>query len=125
MAVLLVVDDDARVRHFLVEAVRLLGHTVHQANHAGEAMAILRQSRIDLVLTDLYMPERDGLELLIALKRDFPGTRVIALTGGLAGEALLKAAQMMGADATLSKPVTVTDLQAAVDRVLALPPPDL
>jgi CheY-like chemotaxis protein len=123
MATLLVVDDEASVQGFLAEALRCAGHTVLTASCGRDALQVLRTVPVQLVVTDLYMPEENGFELLRLIRQEFPATRTIGLSGGFASEPLLKVAEIVGADEALSKPLGIAELLSAVNRVLALPPP--
>ena len=81
----------------------------------------------DLVLTELVMPERDGIELLLEIKRAAPRTKVIAMSGGgasLPTEFVLHLASRLGADGTVSKPVDAARLLEAIEKVLSAPAED-
>ncbi|MBX3237925.1 MAG: response regulator [Nitrospiraceae bacterium] len=123
MAALLVIDDEPGVLEFLALVLRQAGHTVVTADNGREAFRILHQSPVDLVLTDIYMPEQDGIELVQRVRSQFPEIKLIAISGGVGGESLLEAAGRLGADAALSKPVTSNDLIKTVAQVLQCPLP--
>jgi CheY-like chemotaxis protein len=112
MIKVLLVDDDADFRSMLQSALQLAGYTVAVARNGREAVAVQRRSRSDVMITDLFMPESDGFEAIEAFRRDFPATRIIAVSGGasLVKTNYLDAAGLMGVDATLQKPFDVEDL---------------
>ena len=86
-----------------------------------EAIAAQHGHPAELVITDIFMPEADGLETIAALRRDAPGLKIIAISsdGGPEGRNYLRAAQSFGAVWTFTKPVRAADLLAAVDQLLS------
>ena len=126
MARILVVDDDAAIRSVMRRCLALDGHDVEEARTGREALKRFRAELMDLVITDLYMPDMDGLEFTRRLLQDFVGTKVIAMSGGAAmsNEALqqpadaLAVARQLGAVAALAKPFSVAELRAVVRQVL-------
>lgn len=124
MVRVLLVDDHDDVRVTLARALRRLGHEVAQASNGAEALRSLRDTPCDLVITDINMPEMDGIELVLAIRSERADLPVIAMSGGglLAKELLLADADALGAVLTLEKPISVADLASAVDRALAASP---
>ena len=120
---ILVVDDQTDVRagyRWLLEAY---GFSVSEAADGTDALRFLRQHPVDLILTDLYMPDMDGLTLLRQL-RDIPSAPpVIAMSGSghLGREAALEAARVLGADAALRKPISG---ELLLSTILSILPPD-
>ena len=86
-----------------------------------QAVKLMRSEAAELVISDVYMPEMDGIEVLARLQHEFPAVRVIIMTGGghLATGNLLDIASTLGARATLAKPIAEAELRAAIARVLA------
>jgi len=117
-ASILVVDDEPAVRGFFQRVLEGAGYQVSAARDGAEALQLAREGRFDLLLTDLVMPEQEGLEIIGILRRERPGLKVVAVSGAFGG-AFLKAAQLLGADATLLKPVPPDRLLAAIQRALA------
>ena len=123
MARILVVDDDGLV---LKSAQRLLtraGHEVWESTSPKTALHILEHVDVDVVVTDVYMPGMNGVELVRRLGKRDRCRRVIAMTGGgvlNTAQELLCQARMAGAESTLEKPFGPGDLVSAVDEVLAL-----
>ena len=97
MASILTIDDNELVRGFLRTVLESAGHSVVEASQGREGFHHLRQSRFDMVLTDIYMPDCDGLEVIMTVRRDFPGIKVLAVTGEAGDKNLLTAARKLGA----------------------------
>lgn len=121
MARILVIDDNPEFRIILETHLSSAGHQVVSAPDGDGGIALLEQhTDIDLVLTDILMPHRDGVEVLRTVKRRWPALPVVALSGGGwigAGE-LLGMAERLGADQVLQKPVTRDMLLSVVDGAL-------
>ena len=121
MARVLVLDDEDEVRTLLMRALRHAGHEALGAEDGLEGLEIVRAEHLDLVVTDLVMPEVDGLEFMHELAHLRPGTPVIAISGGGVWDAqsLLKVAGTLGAVRTLSKPFELDEFLKLVEEVLA------
>ena len=93
-------------------ALELAGYTVREASHGGEALALQRAQPARFLITDIFMPESDGFEAIAAFRREFPQTKIVAISGGgtRAKQDYLAAARLVGADATLQKPFDVSAL---------------
>lgn len=118
MASILVIDDNEPVRGFLRAVLERQGHTVREAGQGRSAVQGLRTSPVDLVLTDIYMPDCDGLEVIMMLRRDFPSIRIVAMSGGSGDRNLLIVARQLGAQEVLEKPINVEDLMRTVTTAL-------
>ena len=119
---ILLIDDDALLRRMLRLTLESLGHTVDEAADGDEGLARFGAEPPDLVLTDLIMPGKEGMETIIELRRDYPDVKVIAMSGGRSGVIeFLKAARLLGAAAILQKPFTTEVLAAAIATALAPP----
>jgi DNA-binding NtrC family response regulator len=114
----LVVDDHEEIRELLREILEDDGYTVVEAGDGRGALAALRVSRIDLVLTDLVMPELEGLGTIREILRLAPGIPVVAMSGA-AGGTYLQAARLMGACETLRKPFSATAILRIAGRWLS------
>ncbi|MCS6853294.1 MAG: response regulator [Elioraea sp.] len=128
MALILLIEDDALVRTAIRRVLEGAGHVVIDAAHGGEALARIEQAEIDLVITDLLMPEVEGIEVLTAARRRHPGLPVLVISGGFpperaaaagVGADYLRMARQLGATRTLAKPFERADLLAAVEDCLA------
>ena len=115
---ILLVDDEAGVRRLLRKVLESAGYTVLEAANGREAMARVRQRPVDLMLTDLVMPEKEGLETIREFRAAFPGVRIVAMSGAFEGR-FLKSAAMMGARATIRKPIAPDQLLRTIERVLS------
>jgi DNA-binding response OmpR family regulator len=106
MAKILLVEDDEQLRTMLKLLLTSFGHEVWEVPNGRRVFDMHQQQRFDLVITDLVMPDKDGLEVIIELRRKNQNARIIAMSGAGpgSGEVYLRAAQGLGADLTLSKP---------------------
>ena len=119
MARILVVDDEPPIRHLIARVLTGAGHEISEAADGAEAASKLKAEPFDLVITDIVMPNLDGLETLMNLARDGEKVPVIAISGIYPDSSLyLKAAKSLGARLTLSKPFRESELVAAVNDVL-------
>ncbi|MBI4873963.1 MAG: response regulator, partial [Acidobacteria bacterium] len=114
---ILVVDDEPGIRHLFEEILRAEGYEVRTAANGIEALKRLKESACDLVITDLVMPEQEGIETIQAIRSDYPEARIIAISGQFEGR-FLQVARMMGAQAALLKPIRSDELLDTVKRVL-------
>ena len=115
---ILVVDDDAQVRLLLSSLLEAEGYNVFQASNGKEAQASCREHVPDLVVTDLVMPEQEGLETIHAICQNWPHLPVIAISGALGG-AYLELAKRLGADAVIRKPFESETILNEVRRLTA------
>jgi DNA-binding response OmpR family regulator len=120
MAKILLVDDDDNFRAMLGRVLGDAGHIVTTAVNGNEALRLVQDNAFDLVITDLIMPEKEGIETIVELRRKIPGLKIIAMSGGgfNAPETYLNLARKLGAAQTLAKPFPGTELLAAVAGVL-------
>ena len=122
---ILVVDDELEVREVIRAILQHAGYHVTCAEHGGEALKAMAVKSFDVVLTDLLMPDKDGVETIRDIRKTQPGLKIIAMSGGghVAKENYLKMAQVFGAHALLPKPFSREDLLKAIEIVLAVPGP--
>ena len=120
MARILIIDDDQMVLNMLRQVLEGAKHTVVEAPNGEVAMRLWREQPADLIVTDILMPEKDGLEVIRELRRECPTVKVIALSGGSRKVHFdaLDVARRFGAVATLEKPFELKELLAAVESVL-------
>jgi CheY-like chemotaxis protein len=114
---ILVVDDEAAVRTLFRQILSGAGFRVTEAADGAQALALLRDRRFDVVITDLVMPDREGIETIGEIRRSYPAVKIIAVSGAFGGQ-FLKTASLLGAHATLSKPVPAAVLIGSVQRLL-------
>ena len=121
MSSILVVDDDQSVLDVMSEMLRLEGHCVEVAENGQEAVDCVAQKFFDLVITDLIMPEKEGLETIADIRRHYSDLPIIAISGGgrLSPNDYLETARFIGANATLAKPFARQELLQTVDSLLA------
>jgi CheY-like chemotaxis protein len=120
MTCVIVVDDDPRLRTMTRILLEEAGHEVVEVADGAAAIGTLRDRGADLVLCDLFMPGFDGLEVIRTLRREFPGVKVIAMSGGGFGGTmdLLAVARHLGAAEILHKPFTQKTVLEAIERTL-------
>jgi len=121
MACIMVIDDQPLVRASLSFVLRRENHVVLEAAGGEEAIALYRDKRPSIVITDIIMPGMDGFGAISELRKFSPCPKIIAVSGGGRSEPqdVLKKAKTLGANATISKPIDVKDLIAAVNELLS------
>jgi CheY-like chemotaxis protein len=122
MAHVLVIDDDVDVRWVIRRAVQADGHTVSEAGDGGEGLKRFAEQTPDLVITDILMPGREGIETIIELRRRRPDLPILAISGGSATterDEVLESADLLGATRVLAKPFALDKLRAVVHGMLA------
>jgi DNA-binding NtrC family response regulator len=117
-ASIVVVDDDAGVRRALRDVLEKDGYQVREAPNGRLAMQEVRRERADILITDIFMPEQEGVETIGAARRAYPDLKIIAISGA-AGAGYLEVARLMGAHATLSKPFLPSQVRETVRTILA------
>ncbi|OSM02050.1 response regulator [Magnetofaba australis] len=122
MASVMIVDDDAAVRALLRQILEDEGHRVSEAGNGREGVDRFSHEPHDIIITDMLMPEKDGVEVIMELREKFSGVKIIAISGG--GRGLdaafnLKVAKDFGAFATLAKPFSRQEVLDAVGQLLA------
>jgi DNA-binding response OmpR family regulator len=120
MAKILLIDDMKGVRRTVSTVLKRAGHDVVEADDGGVGLDLLKSQRFDLVITDMLMPQHDGMEVLLFLEQQSNRPKVLAISGGgsqvSADEAFMLARNK--ADATLAKPFDNSELLAVVDKLL-------
>lgn len=118
MAKILVIDDDDNVRDLIADTLREDGHVVTVACDGKQGMDRFRSDGADLVITDLVMPVREGMEVIIELRKKFPGTRIIAMSGASMRQICLTIAKKLGALRSIDKPFSKNILIDSVNSAL-------
>ena len=120
MASILVIDDDQSIREVLRKVLERVGHTVSEAADGKAALRRFAGDPTDVVISDIYMPEMDGIEFLIRVREAFPEARIIAMSGGgfLDQESVLDAASKLGAVGVLEKPFSPEECLEVVQTAL-------
>jgi DNA-binding NtrC family response regulator len=109
MAVVLIIDDDAQIRNLWADVLSEQGFDVRVAPSGVEGVEIAVSERIDVVVTDILMPDKDGIETLLEIKSTRPDAKVLVVSGGgtLLSSSYTRIAEKLGADASLQKPVEI------------------
>ena len=120
MALLMIVDDDPMIRKMLVTVFKDENYDVIDAPDGKTALRIFRDEDVDVVITDIIMPDVEGIETIRELRKIKPDVKIIAFSGGgtLAPDGYLKLASSMGAQYTFQKPVSIKELSKAVKVLL-------
>jgi DNA-binding NtrC family response regulator len=122
---ILVADDEDSIRSLVQHLLTGEGHRVMIVSNAREACALMKERQFDLVITDVLMPDGDGIDLITELKKVQPSARILAMSGGgryLEGSDYLKLATGLGAHAAIMKPFTWQQLRAAIEEAIASQP---
>lgn len=119
MPSILVIDDEPQAREFIATVLKNENFQVSTASNGKEALALSRQYQFDLVITDLYMPETDGMETIMELRKICPDVKIIAVSGGGMPGDVLSFATALGAEKALAKPFTTEQMISAVNDLLA------
>ncbi len=123
MARILIIDDDAAILKIYRLLLEQADYEVVAAPDGEVGTRLFRAEPFDLVLTDIIMPNKEGIETIRDLTREYPDVKIIAISGGgnaIAGDTCLHLAEMMGAHAALCKPVSRTELLEAVQSALEI-----
>lgn len=117
---ILIIEDEAELREMIKISLLRRKYTVFEAENGKDAITYFKPSMTDLVITDLIMPEEDGLKVIIKLKELKPSLKIIAISGG--GKAgpggYLNLAKALGAHAVFSKPFSINDLIIKIEELL-------
>ncbi len=114
---ILVVDDDDAVLTLLYDILTDAGYEVSAAQDGAKALRVAKTQPFDLLLTDLVMPGRDGIEVIRDIRSEQPNLKIIAISGAFGGN-MLHVAELLGADASLPKPCDHNRLLATVRRLM-------
>lgn len=124
MARILIAEDDEAFRLTLSIALTRMGHAVMAARDGKEAIRFASEEPPDILITDIVMPEKEGLEVISEVRHMHPSVKIIAMSGGGYGNAVgyLKIAHALGAHLVIAKPFSNEDLNARVNELLGPPP---
>lgn len=120
MPVILIIDDDEVITETTKILLQKAGYTTLTAANGAKGLRLCQEHHIDVVITDIIMPEKEGLETIRELRKKFPNVRIIAMSGGgrIDAHNYLSMAAMLGAHRTIAKPFRRHALLAAVEEVL-------
>jgi DNA-binding response OmpR family regulator len=113
---ILIIEDDAQLRRLLKSMLERDGHMTLTAENGNEGVMIAHDTKPDIVITDILMPEKEGLETIVEIRREYPDVKIIAMSGGgtYSDISFLDVAKRLGAQKTLSKPFTPDDLRKTI-----------
>ncbi len=119
---IILIEDERQVLSLIEKILTHAGYSVETATDGDSGLALHRENPADLIITDIIMPEKEGIETIQELRRDDPSARIIAISGGgrIGPESYLQLAKKFGAQATLSKPFKKNALLEAVEEVLGV-----
>jgi PAS domain S-box-containing protein len=117
---ILVIDDESEIRKLFIKKLAGRGYEIIEACDGKEGIKLCHKTRPDLVITDIVMPEKEGIETITELKREFPDIKIIAISGGgrNAPDAYLQLAKNLGVDRTFSKPIDWPELIKTIRELL-------
>ena len=120
MARVLIVEDDELVRSMLKTTLEREGYEVMEASDGEKGIRLMKKNPAHLVITDIIMPDKEGIETIIELKRIFPGIKIVAISGGgrIGPETYLDMAEKFGAMRTFVKPIDRKELLKAVKELI-------
>jgi len=120
MKQILIIDDEPQIRSLLKIMLEREGFDIIVASDGKEGMELFEKNPVDLVITDLIMPEKEGIEIIRALKKGYPDVPIIAMSGGgrNSPDGYLHMAKLLGAQATFEKPIKKEELLIAVKEAL-------
>jgi CheY-like chemotaxis protein len=112
----LVIDDDELVRATIVSILESVGYEVFEAEDGQQGLLLFHRHAVDLVITDILMPSKEGIETIVEIRQRNREVRIVAVSGGgnIGSVSVLHAAQRLGADAVLSKPFSKEELLAKI-----------
>ena len=121
MARILIIEDDSRLREVLTEMLEREGYEVITAGNGKEGLELYNELPVDMVITDILMPEKDGVETISDLKRNFQDVKIIAISGGglVSGADYLESVRsMLNIRHVFSKPFSTGELLLAVKELI-------
>ena len=124
MESVLIIDDEPQIRSMIRLVLERAGYSVMEAADGVEGIRRFHENPANLIITDLIMPNKDGIGMIIELKKEFPDVKIIAMSGGGLNrpEGYLRGAQKLGAACTLSKPINRQELLRVVRDTLGIEP---
>ena len=120
MGKILIIDDEPYILLMLKKMLEKAGYEVDLASNGREGMALFEKASADLVITDIIMPDKEGLELILDMKKQRPALKIIAMSGGgrISPESYLECAKHFGAERVFQKPFRQKDLVSAVKELM-------
>jgi DNA-binding NtrC family response regulator len=121
MGKILVIDDEPYILLMLKKMLERAGYLVELANNGRDGMELFKKEAADLVITDIIMPDKEGLELILEMKKNRPELKIIAMSGGgrISPESYLECARHFGAERVFQKPFKQKELVSAVNELMS------
>lgn len=123
MTKVLIIEDDEVIRNMIRELLLKAGYRVSVAENGVEGVKLFKQGTFELIITDIIMPEKEGIETIMEIKRHSPDVKIIAVSGGgrLQANDYLDMAEKLGANRVFSKPFQINDFIKAVKELVGTP----
>lgn len=118
MAQILIADDEEVFRNIIKKSLEIAGHKVLEAGNGREALESFEENPSDVVIIDLVMPEKEGIETIIEFRQNFPDVKIIAMSGSGENSPHLEMARHLGANAILDKPFYIEVLIETVNSLI-------
>jgi DNA-binding response OmpR family regulator len=120
MSKILVIDDEPAILLMLKKMLEKAGHEVDIASNGNEGIILFEKNKHNLLITDIIMPEKEGMETIIELHKKYPGLKIIAISGGgrINSEGYLPGAKLLGANMIFQKPLIQKEFLVAVATLL-------
>jgi len=118
---ILIIDDDLAIQQMVKRLVEKAGYEADLASNGEEGMDMIDEGSFNLVITDIIMPRKEGIEIITAIRKDYPQIKIIAMSGGgrFTPEGYLRSAKILGADRIFTKPFNHREMMTAIDELLA------
>lgn len=122
MARILIIDDEAQFRSLVRSLLERYGYEVLEAEDGEKGIQVFQKQSADLIITDIVMPNKEGLETIMELKKNHPGVKIIAVSGGgrIGPESYLRLAERFGAARVFTKPFDLQDFLQAIKEILSV-----
>lgn len=120
MQTILIIEDDEQIRDIIRQTAELLNYGTLTASDGAEGIKILKEQDVDLIVTDIIMPRKEGIETIVEAKIINPSVKIIAVSGGgrIGPKSYLELAEGFGADRVFTKPFELEELVEAIDSLL-------
>ena len=118
MGKIIVIDDNVDMRNILKDALEDEGHEVHAADNGESGLALVAQHTPQVVITDIFMPVKEGVNVVRTIKSKYPGIKILVISGADRRDNYFETAKKFGADETLAKPFMIGDLIDMVKKYM-------
>jgi len=120
MKKILIIDDDQAIQQMVKRLTERAGYAAEMASNGEEGMMLIEENSFDLVITDIIMPKKEGIEIITIIRKNYPQIKIIAMSGGgrFTPEGYLKSAKILGADKVFTKPFNHREMLEAIDELI-------